>query len=90
MVCGPPNISSILSGSPAGENYFHNNIKMLITFYSVDICNYAHTRAMTVKQLVPQHESRHQELLAVIIFDEVVAVKTLIQLNLNHEYIAFQ
>lgn len=37
---------------------------------------------MMVKQLVPQHESGHQKALAVI-FDEAVAVKALIQLNLK-------
>lgn len=81
MVCGPLNVPSVLSGRPLGENSFHNTIKMLITFRCVDICNYDHTRAMMVKQLAPQHESRHQKVLAVIIFDEAVAIKTLIQLN---------
>ena len=56
---------------------------MLIAFHSVDICSYDHTRAMMVKQLVPQHESRYQNVLAVIILDEAVAIKVLIQLNLN-------
>ena len=83
MVCETLNVPNILSGDPSHENSFHNNIKMLITFHCVDICNYNHTRAMMVKELVPQHESRHQKVLAVIIFDEAVAVKTLIQLNLK-------
>ena len=56
---------------------------MLIAFHSVDICSYDHTRAMMVKQMVHQHESRYQNVLAVIILDEAVAIKVLIQLNLN-------
>lgn len=82
MACETLNVPSILSGGPTHENYFHNNIKVLIAFHCVDMCNYNHTRAMMVKQLVPQHESRHQKVLAVI-FDEAVAVKALIQLNLK-------
>lgn len=82
MVCETLNVPNILSGGPSHENYFHNNIKMLNAFHCVDMCNYNHTRAMMVKQLVPQHESGHQKALAVI-FDEAVAVKALIQLNLK-------
>lgn len=83
MACEPLNVLNILPGGPSGKNSFHNNIKMLIAFHSVDICSYDHTRAMTVKQLVPQRESRHQNVLAVIILDEAVAIKVLIQLNLK-------
>lgn len=83
MACEPLTVLSTLSGGPSGKNAFHDNIKMLIAFHSVDICSYDHTRAMMLKQLVPQHESRHQNVLAVIILDEAVAIKALIQLNLK-------